>query len=179
MKILLVQGSPHKKGSSNILAEQFMEGAKAAGHTVSVFDAAHANLHPCNGCEACGMAGDCVLHDDMEKARQSVLSSDMLVFVTPIYYFGMSAQLKMFIDRFYSFTTELSSKGMKTALITASWDTDDEAVAYLREHYQKICRYMHFQDQGVILGTGCGTPDMTRHTDFPKQAYELGKSIMQ
>lgn len=179
MKILLVQGSPHKKGSSNILVEQFMERAKAAGHTVSVFDAAHANLHPCNGCEACGMSGDCVLHDDMEKARQSVLSSDMLVFVTPIYYFGMSAQFKMFIDRFYSFTTELSSKGMKTALITASWDTDDEAVAYLREHYQKICRYMHFQDQGMILGTGCGTPDMTRHTDFPIQAYELGKSIMQ
>lgn len=46
MKILLVQGSPHKKGSSNMLAEQFMEGAKAAGHTVSVFDAAHADLHP-------------------------------------------------------------------------------------------------------------------------------------
>ncbi len=177
MKILLVQGSPHKKGSSNMLAEQFMEGAKAAGHTVSVFDAAHANLHPCKGCEACEMAGDCVQHDDMEKAQQSILSADMMVFVTPIYYFGMSAQLKMFIDRFYSFTTELSSKGMKTALITAAWDTDDEAVAYLREHYQKICRYMHFQDQGMILGTGCGTPDMTRHTDFPKHAYELGKSI--
>lgn len=178
MKILLVQGSPHKQGSSNMLAEQFMEGAKAAGHTVSVFDAAHANIHPCNGCGACGMAGDCVQHDDMEKARKSILGSDMLVFVTPIYYFGMSAQLKMFIDRFYSFTTELSSKGMKTALITASWDTDDEAVAYLREHYQKICRYMHFQDQGMILGTGCGMPDMTQHTDFPKRAYELGKSIM-
>lgn len=114
MKILLVQGSPHKKGSSNMLAEQFMEGAKAAGHTVNVCDAAHANLHPCNGCEACGMAGDCVQHDDMEKARQSILGSDMMVFVTPIYYFGMSAQLKMFIDRFYSFTTQLSSKGMKT-----------------------------------------------------------------
>lgn len=177
MKILLVQGSPHKKGSSNMLAEQFMEGAKAAGHTVCVFDAAHANLHPCNGCEACGMSGDCVQHDDMEKARQSILDSDMLVLVTPIYYFGMSAQLKMFIDRFYSFTAELSSKGMKTALITAAWDTDDEAIAYLREHYQKICRYMHFQDQGMILGTGCGTPDMTQHTDFPKQAYALGKSI--
>lgn len=49
MKILLVQGSPHKKGSSNMLAEQFMEGAKSAGHTVSVFDAAHADLHPCTG----------------------------------------------------------------------------------------------------------------------------------
>ncbi len=57
MRILLVQGSPHKKGSSNMLVEQFMKGAKAAGHTVSVFDAAHANPHPCNGCGACGMAG--------------------------------------------------------------------------------------------------------------------------
>lgn len=48
MKILLIKGSPHIEGSSNMLAEQFMEGAKAAGHDVRVFDAAHANLHPCN-----------------------------------------------------------------------------------------------------------------------------------
>lgn len=116
-------------------------------------------------------------HDDMEKAKQSILDSDMMVFVTPIYYFGMSAQLKMFIDRFYSFTTKLSAKKMKTALITAAWDTDDDAVAYLREHYQKICRYMHFQNQGMVLGTGCGTPEMTQQTEFPKQAFELGQSI--
>lgn len=177
MKILLIKGSPHIEGSSNMLAEQFMEGAKAAGHDVRVFDAAHANLHPCNGCEICGMSGNCVQHDDMEKAKQSILDSDMMVFVTPIYYFGMSAQLKMFIDRFYSFTTKLSAKKMKTALIIAAWDTDDDAVAYLREHYQKICRYMHFQNQGMVLGTGCGTPEMTQQTEFPKQAFELGQSI--
>ncbi len=59
MRILMIESSPHKHGSSNLLAERFMEGAKEAGHQTEVFDAARANLHPCLGCDACGMAGPC------------------------------------------------------------------------------------------------------------------------
>ena len=51
MRILMIESSPHKHSSSNLLAERFMEGAKEAGHQVEAFDAARANLHPCLGCE--------------------------------------------------------------------------------------------------------------------------------
>ena len=51
MKIVIIKGSPHKKGSSNMLAEQFAKGAQEAGHTVIEMDAAHMNIHPCLGCE--------------------------------------------------------------------------------------------------------------------------------
>lgn len=177
MNILLIKGSPHKKGSSNMLAEEFMRGAIEAGHVIDEFDAAHANIHPCLGCEACGMNGDCVQKDDMAICRDKILSSDMLVFVTPIYYFGMSAQLKMVIDRFYSFNSRLSGSGKKTVLITAAWDSNKDVMPYTSEHYQKLCRYLGFEDQGMVLGTGCGTPSMTRSSVHMKEAYNFGKNL--
>lgn len=177
MKIIVLEGSPHKKGSSNMLAEQFIKGAKEAGHTVTVLDTAHMDIHPCIGCGHCGMNGECVHKDDNSVIRDALLDADMAVFVTPIYYFGMSAQLKMVIDRFYSYNAKLSDKGLKTALITAAWDSDDDVMPYTAEHYKKLCRYMNFQDMGMVLGTGCGTPSVTGGTKHMDEAYQLGKSL--
>lgn len=177
MKIVVIKGSPHKKGSSNMLAEQFIKGAQDAGHTIIEIDAAHMDMHPCLGCEHCGMNGECVQKDDNRVIRDTLLGSDMVVFVTPIYYFGMSAQLKMVIDRFYSYTTRLSGKGLKAALIAAAWDSGDDVMPYTAEHFKKFCRYMNFENVGMILGTGCGSPAMTKNTSHMQTAYELGKSI--
>lgn len=66
------------------------------------------------GCNACGMNGACVQKDDMSEVEKLILNSDMIVFVSPIYYFGISAQLKTLIDRFYSFNTPLMGKGLKS-----------------------------------------------------------------
>ncbi len=112
MKILVLEGSPHKKGSSNTLAEQFIKGAEEVGHNVKVLDVAHMNIHPCQGCDACGIRGSCVQNDDMQIVEQKMRSADMVAFVSPIYYFGMSAQLKLVIDRFYSFNSSISGKGL-------------------------------------------------------------------
>lgn len=175
MKIVVLEGSPHKKGSSNMLAEQFIQGAKEAGHTVQVLDAAHMDIHPCLGCGRCGMDGECAWKDDVSQIRDALLAADMAVFVTPVYYFGMSAQLKMVIDRFYSYTMRLSGKKLKTALIAAAWDSDEDVMPCLKAHYQKLCRYMHFKDCGMVLGTGCGTPAMTEKSSHMREAYLLGR----
>lgn len=177
MKIFVIESSPHKHGSSNLLAESFIRGAQEAGHTVDVFDAGHAKLGPCFGCDRCRTAGPCVQKDDMTAARAGILGADMLVFVTPLYYFGMSAQLKTLIDRFYAFNGELGAKHLKTALIAASWDAQDWTMASLKQHYETICRYLGFQDQGQLLGTGCGTVEMTRGSGFPEKAYEFGRDL--
>ncbi|MDO4543146.1 MAG: flavodoxin family protein [Clostridia bacterium] len=177
MKITVLQGSPHKNGSSNLLAEQFIKGAGEAGHEITVLDAAHMSVHPCIGCGKCGMNGECAFKDDNTEIRNSLLEADMAVFVTPIYYFGMSAQLKAVIDRFYSYTTRLSAKGLKAVLITAAWDSNDDVMPYCLAHYEKLCRYMNFENYGTVLGTGCGTPEMTRRSAHMQAAYKLGKSI--
>ena len=99
MKIVVLEGSPNKHGSSNMLANEFICGAQEAGHTVQVIDAAHSDIHPCTGCIHCGYEGPCVQKGDVEKFRGEILDADMMVFVTPLYYYGMSAQLKILIDR--------------------------------------------------------------------------------
>lgn len=88
-----------------------------------------------------------------------------------------SPQLKTVIDRFYSFNGKLTAKGLKTALIVAAWDENDWTMKDISAHYETLCRYLHFQDQGQILGTGCGSVSMTRNSVFTKRAYELGKSL--
>ena len=177
MKILVIESSPHKKGSSNLLAAHFIQGAEEAGHQISIFDAARANIHPCLGCDACGMSDPCCQEDDMAQLREEILRSDMVVFATPLYYFGMSAQLKTVIDRFYSFNGKLSAKGLKTALIAAAWDSKDWTMKDIKSHYETLCSYLNFKNQGMILGTGCGTVAMTKGTKYPKLAYEMGGSL--
>ena len=177
MKILVLEGSPNKKGSTHLLADCFRQGAQEAGHTVQMLDIAHANIHPCTSCIHCGYQGPCVQKDDMETIRGAILDTDMLVFTTPLYYYGMSAQLKTLVDRFCAFNSSLQSKRMKSALLTVAWNSDDWTFDALVSHYKALVRYLHFQDMGMVLGYGCGTPAMTSHSFFPQEAYQLGKRL--
>ena len=177
MKIVVLEGSPNRHGSSNLLAEEFIRGAREAGHTVEIIDAAHADLHPCTGCVHCGYEGPCVQKDDMERFRKQILGADMMVFVTPLYYYGMSAQLKILVDRFCAINSSITHKHMKSALISAAWNADSWTFEALESHYRTLVRYLNLQDQGMILGRGCGTPSMTARSQYPEQAHQLGRSL--
>lgn len=177
MKIVVLEGSPNQHGSSNLLAGEFIRGAQDAGHTVEVIDAAHADLHPCTGCVHCGYEGPCVQKDDMEQFRKLILGADMMVFVTPLYYYGISAQLKILIDRFCAINSSITRKHMKSALISAAWNADDWTFEALEVHYRTLVRYLDLDDQGMILGKGCGTPSMTGHSHYPAMAYEFGRKL--
>lgn len=177
MKIVVLEGSPNKSGSSNLLAEKFIQGAKEVGHSVQAIDAAHANIYPCTGCIHCGYEGPCSQKDDMEAIRQKILDADMMVFVTPLYYYGMSAQLKTLIDRFCAFNSSIQKKHMKSALISVAWNSDNWTFNALESHYKTLVQYLNLKDMGTLLGYGCGTPVMTQQSRFPKLAYELGKSL--
>ena len=160
-----------------MLAEHFKRGAEETGHSVEIIDTAHADIHPCTGCIHCGYEGPCVQKDDVENIRKKILDADMLVFVTPLYYYGMSAQLKTMIDRFCAFNSSIQRKHMKSALLTAAWNSDDWTFEALEAHYKTLVRYLNLKDAGMVLGYGCGTPAMTERSIFPQQAYSLGKGL--
>ena len=178
MKILVLKSSGNKKGSSNTLADEFIRGARENGHDITEYDVFRKDIRPCIGCNRCGMSGPCVQKDDYENELKGLIrQADMLVFVMPVYYYNWPAQLKAVVDRFYSFTGELTRMQKKTALITVAWDNTDSAFDVVKAYYRRICEYMDFQDQGMVIGKGCGTPDMTRHSKYMKEAYELSKAI--
>lgn len=177
MKIVVLEGSPNRRGSTHILADCFRQGAEEVGHRVEGIDVAHANIHPCTGCVRCGYEGPCAQKDDVAAIREKILNADMLVFATPLYYYGMSAQLKTMIDRFCAFNGSIQRKHMKSALLTVAWNSDDWTFDALEAHYKTLVRYLNLEDMGMVLGRGCGTPSMTEHSRFPQQAYNLGNRL--
>lgn len=177
MKIIVLMGSPNRSGSTAILAESFAKGAKEAGHSVEIIDVCHADIHPCIGCVRCGYEGPCVQKDDVEKIRKALLSSDMVVFATPLYYYGMSAQLKTVVDRFCAYNSSLNSRHLKSALLTVAWNADDWTFDALEAHYKTLVRYINFKDMGMVLGYGCGSPSSTKRSRYVQDAYQLGKSL--
>ena len=177
MKIVVLQGSPNINGSTAILAEEFARGARQAGHEVVRIDVGRAGVAPCTGCVRCGYEGPCIQHDGMDGIRTQILSADMVVFATPLYYYGMSAQLKIVIDRFCSANGSITRRHLKCALLAVAWNGDNWTFNALEAHYQTLVRYLDMRDCVMILGLGCGTPGMTRATGYPQKAYELGKSL--
>ena len=85
--------------------------------------------------------------------------------------------VKIVIDRFCSYNSSITRKHMKSALLTVAWNSDNWTFDALESHYQTLVRYLDFQDQGMVLGRGCGTPSMTRHSRYPEMAYKLGNRL--
>ena len=177
MKIVVLQGSPNANGSTAILVEEFARGARHAGHDVVRIDVAAADVAPCTGCVACGYEGPCVQHDGMDAVRTALLDADMVVFATPLYYYGMSAQLKTVIDRFCSANASITRRHLRCALLAVAWNADDWTFDALEAHYRTLVRYLDMRDCGMVLGRGCGTPAMTRRTKYPQAAFDLGASL--
>ena len=177
MKIVILLGSPNKNGSTRILVDSFVRGAEASGHVCEVIDVCRADVHPCTGCVRCGYEGPCVQKDGVETIRKKLLNADMVVFATPLYYYGMTAQLKAVIDRFCAYNSSLNRRHLKSALLTVAWNADDWTFEALAAHYKTLVRYINLEDKGMVLGYGCGTPAMTKKSVYPEQAYMLGKRL--
>jgi len=177
MKILVLQGSPNANGSTALLAREFAGGAREAGHDVDIVDVASLDIAPCTGCVACGYGGPCAQYDDFDELREQILAADMLVFATPLYYYGMTAQLKAVVDRFCSANPRISGKRLKSALLAVAWNDDSWTFDALEAHYDTLVRYLNLRDCGRVLGGGCGTPNMTKRSGYPEQARNLGKTL--
>ncbi len=178
MNILMLTGSPHRRGTSSLLADGFAAGAREAGHAVERFDAAFEDVEPCRACEYCrSHDGRCVYNDAMTNLRPLLLSADIVVLVTPLYYFGMSAQLKRVIDRFFAFNDKLRAAPKRAALLATCGDADEWVTEALEAHYNSVCRYLGWESAGRILARGVYTRDDIERTGYPEQACLLGKSL--
>ena len=177
MKIVVLAGSPHKEGTSNTLVREFIRGAKEVGKEVEIIDLAHTDIHPCMGCDACGMNGDCVQKDKGNEILNKILDSYAIVFASPVYYYNVSSQLKMMIDRFYAKTMKITNKNLKAGVIMTSWKNDDEfTYGAIDKYFDTLFSYMHFQDIRRIYAKGSGTVSMMPKKYY-EEAYKLGRNI--
>ncbi len=98
-KVLIISTSPRRGGNSDSLADAFAQGAREAGHTVEQISLSDKTIGFCKGCLVCQKTQRCVIRDDADSIAQNMLTADVLVFSTPIYYYGMCGQMKTMLDR--------------------------------------------------------------------------------
>ena len=120
-KILIVLGSPRKEGNSATLAKQVATAAETGGAQVEIVYLHDMDISPCTACDSCrdDMGAECVIDDQMTALSPKIRSTDVLVIASPIYWFTMSAQTKLFMDRCYALggPQGYALKGKKIAII--------------------------------------------------------------
>ena len=175
--IVIFTGSPRENGNTQLLTMAFKKGAESAGSTVTVFDVANMKISPCKGCDYCSTHdGTCVQKDDMQKIMPYLYTANTLVFATPVYYYGMTAQLKIAVDRMYATLTRKSSID-SCVLLAVYGDTDTTIVQPLIEHYKAFTNYDHWENLGIITVPGLNAKaEIAGHPSL-LEAEALGRSL--
>ncbi|MBQ9817166.1 MAG: flavodoxin family protein [Proteobacteria bacterium] len=176
MRVLVLTGSHRKNGNSSALASAFIEGAKQSGHDVRRLDCAFLKIGGCMGCDFCmSHQGECVQKDDVAKIREEVIAADAVVFVSPVYYFGISSQLKAAMDRFYAFNDKLMNAHKKTALLLSMADTEMKTAQPSIDHFKAVCDYLGWDTVGVVVASAWAAGSVTE--DKIQEARELGEGL--
>ena len=151
MKITIFNGSPRKENTF-AMCEAFAEGARAAGHEVEILHVGRMKINGCLGCEYCHTKGEgkCIQKDDLEKIMPAYLESDMIVYASPIYYFGMTAQIMAAMQRVYCIGKP--AKATKAALLLSSASPNPFAGAI--ETYKAMTAFTGLTDTGIFTAAG-------------------------
>ncbi len=99
MKTLILTGSPRKRGNTDILAAAVADQLQDNNVSVQLLRLADLEIHPCLGCGGCEKEGNCVIDDDMQALYPRIVTADKIIIASPIYFYGLTAQTKAFVDR--------------------------------------------------------------------------------
>lgn len=180
-KILAVVGSPRKNGNTHILVAKIAEGAKTKGAAVEEIFLADLNVKECDGCHRCWKDGVCSKKDDMCGIYPKIAESNAIIFGTPVYWYGPTGLMKLFIDRFVYFNCPANRDKIegKSAVIAIPFEEDTPATARLVvEFFEKSFAYLGMNLVGKILVPGVSEKgDVLGKPDYLAKAYKLGQSL--
>jgi len=180
--VLILKGSPRKKGNSAVLADQVAAGAKEAGAEVESVSLHNLNIQPCDACDLCHEKGEgCVIQDDMQTLYPKLRRADAILLASPIYWFTLNAQLKTCIDRWYALETEQGNalRGKQIGIVLTYGDTDLYTSGGINAIYtfQAMFRYLQAEIVGMVYGTALEIGDAEKQPALIERAYKLGQRL--
>lgn len=176
-KVLILTGSMRKGGNTDLLAQAFAEGAEK-NNEVEIVSVADYKVNPCIGCNSCFTRekNECFQNDDMPMIYEKLREADTVVIASPVYFYGISAQLKAVIDRLHTpMRDEFHIKRLALLLVGAA--SLPELFDAIKLQYQLVLNFFHLEDAGMVLVRGAKDKGDVKNGDGLKRAYELGASI--
>lgn len=175
-KVIVLSTSLRAGSNSAALANAFAKGAEEAGNEVEVISLKGRKIGFCMGCLTCQNTGHCVIKDDAVEIEDKVLHADVVVFASPIYYYGMSGQMKTLLDRMNSLYPK-DYHFRDIYLLTAAAEDEegvpDKTIIGLQGW---IDCYEKASIKGTVFCGGVNAPGDIAGNDKLQEAYELGKN---
>jgi multimeric flavodoxin WrbA len=182
-KILGVIGSPRKKGNTHILVSTILDGARAEGSDIETIFLGDLDIRECDGCYSCWKGRHCSKKDDMNVIYPKIMQSDTIIFGTPVYWYGPTALMKCFIDRFTYFNCPENRSKIrgKAAILAIPFEEDNIKTAdLLVRFFVKSLKYLEMKIIGKILCPGVSARgDILKREEVLRSGYQLGKRISQ
>ncbi len=182
-KILVVHSSPRNKGNSNTLAKGIIKGAESAGADVESIYLHGMDISPCNACYACQKKDSkgCAIDDEMQTIYPKLVECDTWVIASPVYWFNMSAQTKLFMDRCFALLayTDNPFAGKRVAIAMSYGDTDpfnSGCINALRS-FQDAFNYVGAKMVGMVYGSAEAPGEIESNADLMQRAESLGKKL--
>ncbi len=178
-KIVVITGSPRRKGNSFAMTDAFVKAAEEKGHTVTRFDAALKKVGGCRACETCYSTGKaCSFDDDFNTIAPAILEADAIVFTMPVYWYSIPAQIKGVIDRIFSLVVGGKDiAGKECALITCCEEDDMSVMDGVRIPIERMCALNKWKVVGEVLVPGVLNVGDIEKTDGCKKAAALADAI--
>ena len=172
--IVILAGSMRKGGNTDLLAQAFAEGARE-NHSVEIVSVADYKVNPCIGCNSCFTreGNRCFQEDDMVQIYEKLKNADIVVAASPVYFYGISAELKAVIDRLHTpMRNEFPIK--KLALLLVGAAELPELFDAIKLQYQLVLNFFHLEDAGMVLVRGVKDKGDIKGNAALKEAYDLG-----
>jgi multimeric flavodoxin WrbA len=182
--VLILKGSPREDGNSSTLAEQVARGAREAGAEAECISLHTLNIRPCDACDSCHETGGvCVIKDDMQALYPKLRRASAIVVASPVYWFTLSAQTKLCIDRWYAFESPQGSelRGRKFGLVLTYGDSDLYTSGGINaiHTFESMCRYLKGEIVGMVYGTGDKPGEVAGNPGLMDKAFQLGKKLVE
>lgn len=176
-RIVVLVGSVRKGGNTELLARAFAESAEKK-HEVEMISVADHDIHPCVGCNSCYTSEGhrCFQKDDMQQIYEKLKQADVLVIASPVYFYGLSAQLKTMVDRLHTpMRNEFPIKKMGLILAGAAELPDLFDPIILQ--YRMLLRFFRLEDIGMVLVPGVKEKGDVIATDGIRRARKMAESL--
>lgn len=177
MKILAFIGSPRRGGNTDILVDQVLESSKTLGHTSEKLYLYDYEISPCIDCRKC-KKGDyvCTTDDGMQEIYPKIEAADVMIFGTPLYWFGPTAKMKLLIDRMRPFVANRKLEGKRGVVVVASGG-ETKFCKPLIEMFRLTFGYLGIEFAGKVLGQAFDKGDIRQNQAALNKARKLGASL--
>lgn len=175
--ILVISTSLRAKSNSDALADEFVRGAVEAGNPVEKIELRGKKIAFCTGCLSCQKTQNCVINDDAREIAEKMINADVIVFATPVYYYGMSGQMKTLLDRANPlYTTDYKFREIYL-LATAAEDEESTSSGTVTGLQGWIDCYEKAKLSGVIFAGGVNDAGEINDHKALEAAYKAGLNV--